>query len=217
MKGKQTQFLVLGLGRFGESVARSLCELGRDVLAVDNDPAIIEAITPYVTQAVEADVTDENALAALGVADFDAAVVSTGDERSSILVVALLKELGVKTVLAKASDELHARVLKKIGADRVIFPERETGQRVAKSLISPNVMDLMQLSNDYQIVELALPEQWDGHTIGSLDVRKRYGLNILAVRRGETFVVSPAADATLLAEDILLVLGQLEDIEKLSR
>ncbi len=217
MKGKQTQFLVLGLGRFGQSVARSLYEMGRDVLAVDNDPAVIEAITPYVTQAVEADVTDENALAALGVGDFDAAVVSTGDERSSILVVVLLKELGVKTVLAKASDDLHARVLKKVGADRVIFPERETGRRVAKSLISPNVMDLMQLSNDYQIVELGLPEQWDGHTIGSLDVRKRYGLNIVAVRRSESFLVSPAADTTLLAGDILLVLGRLEDIEKLSR
>ena len=217
MKDRQTQFLVLGLGKFGQSVARSLCEMGKDVLAVDNDPDVIEAITPYVTQVVQADVTDENALAALGAGDFDAAVISTGDERSSILVTVMLKELGVKTVIAKAMDELHARVLKKVGADRIIFPERETGQRVAKSLVSPNVMDLMQLSDDYQIVELALPVAWAGHTIRSLDVRKRYGLNILALRRGDTFTVSPSADAALQANDILLVLGSLTDIERLSR
>lgn len=216
MKAKQTQFLVLGLGRFGESVARNLYEMGRDVLAVDSDPEIIESITPHVTQAVQADVTDEAALNAMGVRNFDVAVVSTGDVRSSILVVVLLKEQGVKTVVAKALDELHAKVLKRVGADRVVFPERETGLRVAKSLISPNVMDLMQLSHDYQIVEVTLPEKWAEHTIVSLDIRKRYGLNVLAVHRGDEFTVSPAADTPLHLGDTLLVLGRPKDVEALS-
>lgn len=216
MKAKQMQFLVLGLGKFGESVAQNLFEMGRDVLAVDSDPEIIEAISGHVTQAVQADVTDEAALIALGARNFDVAVVSTGDVRSSILVVVLLKEQGVKTVVAKALDELHAKVLKRVGADRVVFPERETGLRVAKSLVSPNVMDLMQLSHDHQIVEVTLPEKWADHTIGSLDVRKRYGLNILAVHRGDDFTVSPAADTALRLGDTLLVLGQIKDIEALT-
>lgn len=217
MKGKQTQFLVLGLGLFGESVARNLFALGKDVLAVDQNAALIEDIAPYVTQAVQADVTDEEALRALGIRDFDVAVVSTGDVRSSILVTVMLKEMGIKTVVAKALDELHARVLKKVGADRVVFPERDTGKRIARALVSPHLVDLMELSDDYRIAEITLPEKWEGHTLGTMDVRRRFGLNVLAIRRGEHFRVSPAAEAELQAEDTLLVLGKHQDIDNLLR
>lgn len=215
MKGNKLQFLVLGLGRFGESVARNLFAMGRDVLAVDQDEAIIENISPFVTQAIQADVTDEEALRALGAGNFDVAVISTGDVRSSILVSVMLKEMGVKTVVAKALDELHAKVLKKVGVDRVVFPERETGLRIAKALVSHNVVDLMELSQEYRIAEITMPDKWAGHTLGSLDVRRRFGLNILAIRRRDNFHVSPTADASLLPGDTLLVLGSHKDIDAL--
>lgn len=216
MKNKQTQFLVLGLGRFGESVARNLYKLGKDVLAVDHDAQVIEEISPFVTQAVQTDVTDEDALSALGAGNFDVAVVATGDVRSSILVSLMVKEMGVKTVVAKAVDELHAKVLKKVGVDRIVFPEREMGMRIAKSLVSPHVVDLMELSNDYEIVEVTLPEKWASQSIIKLDVRRKYGLNILAVRRGEQFTVSPPADFVLENGDTLLVLGKENDIDGLN-
>lgn len=216
MKNKQTQFLVLGLGRFGESVARNLYKLGKDVLAVDHDAQVIEEISPFVTQAVQTDVTDEDALSALGAGNFDVAVVATGDVRSSILVSLMVKEMGVNTVVAKAVDELHAKVLKKVGVDRIVFPEREMGMRIAKSLVSPHVVDLMELSNDYEIVEVTLPEKWASQSIIKLDVRRKYGLNILAVRRGEQFTVSPPADFVLENGDTLLVLGKENDIDGLN-
>jgi len=215
MKGNKQQFLVLGLGRFGESVARNLFAMGRDVLAVDQDEGIIESISPFVTQAIQADVTDEEALRALGARNFDVAVVSTGDVRSSILVSVMLKEMGVPVVVAKALDELHARVLKKVGVDRVVFPERETGLRIARALLSPHVVDLMDISPEYRIAQITLPEGWAGHSLGELGVRRRFGLNILAIRRGEHFHVSPAADALLRPGDGLLVLGKHEDIDGL--
>jgi len=213
MKAKQTQFLVLGLGRFGESVARNIFAMGRDVLAVDKDEAIVEDISPFVTQAIQADVTDEDTLKSIGAGNFDVAVVSTGDVHSSILISLMLREMGVKTVIAKAMDELHARVLKKVGVDRVVFPERETGLRIAKSLISPNIIELMELSNDYRIAELSLPRKWEGHSIRSLDVRRRHGLNILAVHRGGQFTISPSPDDMLYQGDGLLVLGRHGDID----
>ena len=149
MKKQKQSFVVLGLGRFGSSVARSLCELGHEVLAVDRDEKLVENIAPDVTQAVQANAVDEDALAELGVQNFDAAIVAIGtDIRASILATVLLKEAGVPKVLAKAVDDLHARVLYKVGADRVIFPERDMGQRVARSLVAPNILDLMALSDD---------------------------------------------------------------------
>lgn len=213
MKTKRKQFLVLGLGRFGASVAKNLAEMGYDVLAMDNSEALVEEISPFVTQAVQADVTDESALEAVGVRNFDVAIVSIGaNVRDSILVCVLLKEQGVPYVLAKATDELHGKVLTKIGVDRVVYPEREMGLRIAKSLTSTNVMELMELSDDAQIVEITLPDIWRDHTIGSLDIRNRYGVSILAIHRAEAFIVSPGAAATLLAGDTLLILGKPESV-----
>ena len=213
---KAKQFLVLGLGRFGTSVARTLCELGQEVLAVDTNEDLVEAIAPHVTQAMQMDATDEEALSSLDVQSFDAAIVSIGQNtRDSILVSVLLKELGIPYLIAKANDELHAKVLRKIGADRVVFPERDMGSRLARSLLTPHVLELMELSGDYQIIEIRVPSKWVGNSILELNVRRRYGLNILAVHRGEHFMVSPAPDMPFEREDIVLVMGRKEDVELL--
>jgi len=213
---KSKQYLVLGLGRFGTSLATKLCELGQEVLAVDSDEALVNDIAPYVTQALQLDATDESALASLGISNFDAAIVSIGQNtRDSILVCVLLKELGIPLLIAKANDELHAKVLRKIGADRVVFPERDMGARLARSILTPNVLDLMNLSDDYQIVEIRLPEKWAGNSIIGVNVRRHYGLNILAIHRDDRFLVSPAPDMLFENGDTLLVMGKKEDIERL--
>lgn len=210
------QYLVLGLGRFGTSLAKTLCELGQEVLAVDSDADRVSDIAPYVTQAMQLDATDESLLASLGVNNFDAAIVSIGhNTRDSILVCVILKELGVPYLIAKANDDLHAKVLRKIGADRVVFPERDMGVRVARSILTPNVLDLMNLSDDYQIIEIRVPAKWVGNSIIGLNVRRHYGLNILAIHRQERFLVSPAPDMLFAADDTLLVMGKKEDIERL--
>lgn len=213
---KAKQYLVLGLGRFGMSIAKALCELGQEVLAVDSDAELVNDIAPYVTQAMQLDATDEDVLATLGVNNFDAAIVSIGQNtRDSILVSVILKELGVPYLIAKANDDLHAKVLRKIGADRVIFPERDMGARVARSILTPNVLDLMNLSDDYQIIEIRVPSKWVGNSIIGLNVRRHYGLNILAIHRQERFLVSPAPDMLFASGDTLLVMGKKEDIEQL--
>ena len=213
---KSKQYLVLGLGRFGTSVAKALYELGQEVLAVDSDEELVNNIAPHVTQALQLDATDEALLAGLGVKNFDAAIVSIGQNtRDSILVCVLLKELGVPTLIAKANDELHAKVLRKIGVDRVVFPERDMGVRLARSIISPGVLELMNLSDDYQIIEVLVPGKWVGNTIIGVDVRRRHGVNILAIHRRDRFLVSPAADMLFESNDTLLVMGKKEDIERL--
>ncbi|HNX61230.1 MAG TPA: TrkA family potassium uptake protein [Candidatus Limiplasma sp.] len=218
MKEKNKQYMVLGLGRFGESLAKSLYKQGHEVLAIDSDEELVDAIAPYVTQAIRIDATDEGALQSLGVRNFDAAIVSIGQNmRDSILVCVLLKELGVPYLIAKATDELHAKVLRKVGVDRVIFPERDMGMRLAKSLLTPNVLELMDLSDDYQLVEIILPMKWAGNTIIGVDVRKKYGISILAIHRGGQFLVSPSPDTVFETGDILLVLGQKDDLDSLDK
>ena len=217
MRVKTKQFLVLGLGRFGDSVARSLVKLGHEVLAVDQDQELVDEIAPFVTQAVQADATDEAVLDSIGIRNFDVAVVSIGQNvRDSILVSVLCKEMGVPYVVAKAVDELHAKVLRKVGVDRVVFPEREMGQRVAKSLVTPNILELMELAKDCQLVEITLPPKWRDQTIAGLNVRRKYGVSILAIHRNGSFVVSPGADAALKDGDALLVIGRPEDIDALN-
>lgn len=213
MRGKKKQYIVIGLGGFGASVARTLFDLGNDVLAVDADGTLVDAVSQHVTQAVQANATDEGTLTELGIKDFDVAVVSIGhNTRDSILISLLCKELGVPYVVAKAVDDLHAKVLEKVGVDKVIFPERDMGLRVANSLVAPNVMELIALADGYKLVEVTLPEKWGNHAIGELDIRKRYGITIIGIHRNDQFLVSPLADAKLYPGDGLLVLGKAEDI-----
>lgn len=214
---KSNSYLVFGLGRFGSSLARSLCEQGQQVMAVDSSEELVQDIAPYVTEAVQLNATDEAALATLEVSSFDGAVVSIGENvRDSVLICVLLKEMGIPYLIAKANDELHAKVLRKIGVDRVVFPERDMGERVARSIVAPGVLDLMQLSDDFQIVEIRLPEKWAGNTLIGLNVRRRYGVSILSVHRNGSYMVSPSADMPLEEGDTLLVLGKTEDIEELN-
>lgn len=214
---KSNSYLVFGLGRFGSSLARSLCEQGQQVMAVDSSEELVQDIAPFVTEAVQLNATDEAALASLEVSSFDGAVVSIGENvRDSVLICVLLKEMGIPYLIAKANDELHAKVLRKIGVDKVVFPERDMGERVARSIVTPGVLDLMQLSDDFQIVEIRLPEKWAGNTLIGLNVRRRYGISILAVHRNGSYMVSPSADMQLEEGDTLLVLGKTEDIEDLN-
>ena len=216
MRGKQKQYLILGLGRFGSSLAKNLCKLGHEVLAVDRDENLVDDIAPYVTQAVQADATDEAALAALGVRNFDAAIVAIGNVRDSILISVLCKESGVPCVIAKAVDELHAKVLRKVGVDRVVYPERDMGLRVAKSLVSPNFLEMIELNSEYALVELVCPSTWLNRTLVDANIRRNWGVSVIGIRRGEEFLVSPGADMKLLAGDVLLILGKQSDIDKIN-
>lgn len=213
------QFVVIGLGSFGVSVAKSLYEMGNDVLAIDKDEELVQSISDSVTHAVQADATDENVLKSLGVKNFDVAVVTIGsDMQSSTMVTMLVKDLGVKYVIAKAHNELHARVLYRVGADRVVMPEKEMGIRVARSIVSTNLLDFIELSKEYSIIEIIPLDEWVQKSLQEINMRKRYGLNVIAAKKmGEEIVVSPGADYIIEDGDILVVCGNNADIKKLEK
>ncbi|SHE91437.1 MULTISPECIES: potassium channel family protein [Caloramator] len=213
---KSKQFVVIGLGRFGSSIAKTLYSLGHEVLAIDIDEEVVQDISDHVTHAVQADATDEATLKSLGIRNFDIAVITIGsDVQSSVLVTLLVKELGVKYVIAKAQNELHAKVLYKIGADRVVFPERDMGIRVAHNLCSSNILDYIELSPDYSIMEVTALEEWEDKTLKELNLRTRYGINIMAIKRGNDINISPAAEDTIKKGDILVVIGGTDDIKNI--
>ena len=211
------QVAVIGLGRFGSSVARTLAGSGCEVLAVDVDETRVKAIADDVTDAVRADALDDEALRGLGLRNFEVVVVAIGHEvEASILTTVLLKEMGVPKIVAKAQDDLHGRVLQKVGADIVVFPERDMGVRLAHTLISRNVIDEIQLSTDYSIMEMQAPPRFLDRSLKELELRQRFGLTVLAIRRADRIIVSPDAEQTLEEGDILVTLGQPEKLESLS-
>ncbi len=215
---KNTQFMVLGLGRFGSSIARELYENGMDVLAVDINEEPVDEIHDSVTQAVQADITDPDALAQLGVKDFDVAVVTIGsDIKSSSVATMLLKDMGVPMIVAKAQDEMHGRMLKRLGADRVIFPERDMGRRLAHSLMSGNILDYIEVSDNYSLVEITPPASWSGRTLGELDLRRKPGINVIAIRSGDDVRVALDASTVIRRDDLLLVVGDQEAFRRLER
>ena len=209
-------FAILGLGRFGQSVAKTLYELGHEVLVIDENENLIQSISNQITYAMVGNVTDENVLKTAGIKNFDAAVVSTGKNlESSILVTQMLKEMGIKHILVKAQNELHARVLTKLGADRVVFPEQDMGIRAAHNLVSTNIIDYIELSPDYTIIEINAPKRWEGKTLKGLNVRAKHGINIIAIKDGLKINVAPTADYIIKSDDILVVIGSKSDIDKL--
>lgn len=213
-------FLVIGLGRFGGSVATELCSLGNEVLAMDIHEDLVQAAAANVTHAVTADARDPEVLRALAVRNFDCAVVAVGGEiGNSALITLNLKELGVKKVVCKASSHTHRKVLEKIGADRVVFPEHEMGNKLAHALSSSSVLNFIELSDDTSIVEVPVPAAWVGKTIRELDVRNTYGVNIIALRRGEKqkFVIAPGGDATLAGDDVIVALGLDKNINAIQK
>ena len=210
------QFVVIGCGRFGASVATSLYSLGYDVLAIDKDEERIQEISDYVTHAVQADAVDENALRTLGIRNFDVAVVSIASEmQASIMATLITKELGVKTVIAKAQNDLHGKVLTKIGADRVVYPEREMGIRVAHNLVSTNILDYIELAPDYSIVEISTIKEWEGKTLKELKLPTKYGINVMAIKHGKDINITPYGDDIIRENNILIVIGNNEDLRKL--
>ena len=212
------QFAVIGCGRFGSSVARTLYGLGYDVLAIDENEDVIQNISDSVTHAVQADATDEASIKSLGIRNFDVAVITIGsDIQSSILITLIVKELGVKYVVAKAQNELHAKVLYKIGADRVVFPERDMGVRVAHNLVSSNILDYIELAPDYSIVEISALKDWEGKSLSELNMRVRYGINVMAIKHGAEINISPNALDTIRKDDVLVVIGHNDDVQKLEK
>ena len=212
-------YIVIGLGRFGSQAAKRLCQLGCEVLAIDREPDLVQPISGYVTQAVVGDARDKEVLRALGAKDFECAIVAIGDELAdSVLATMNLKELGVPYIVCKASDETHRQVLLKLGADRVVIPEQEHADRLAKNLSSPNVLDYIELSEECGIIEIPAPKSWIGKSLVELNVRAKLGVNIIAVERGSKVNVSLSADYKIQAEDVMVVLGEtaaLDAVQKL--
>jgi trk system potassium uptake protein TrkA len=208
--------VVVGLGRFGSAVATQLCALGNEVLVIDSHPDQVQAIADRVTHAVVGDATDEEVLRSLGVRDFDCAIVAIGSDLSaSVLITLSLKELGVRSVICKAQSTAHKKVLEKIGADRVVFPEREMALKLAQGLTSSSVLDYIELSPDYGIAEVAVPTAWVGKTIREVNVRAKYGVNILALKIEGEMIVSPGANQVFLRDSVVVMLGRSEDLGSL--
>ena len=210
------QFAVIGLGRFGSSMAMTLSRMGYDVLAVDHNEEKVNNIIEHVTHAVQADAMDEQTLKSLGIRNFDVVVVAIGqDIQANILVTVMLKELGVKKVVSKAVTDLHGKVLEKVGADKVVFPERDMGVRVAHALVSKNILDQINLSPDYSIIELIPPAQLVNKTLGQGNIRGKYGVTVLAIRRGNDVIISPGAEHLVKEGDVLVVVGRNEKLKAL--
>lgn len=201
-------YIVIGLGRFGTEVARQLCVHGCEVLAMDNSNELVQHISNDVTHAVVGDARDKEVLRALGASNFDCAVVAIGGNlANSVLATMNLKELGVPHIVCKAHDETHRQVLMKLGANQVVIPEKENAARLAKSLSSPNVLDYIELSDDYGIIEVPAPKRWMDKSLKELNVRAKLGVNIIAIKSGGQINVSPSADYKILSGDVMVVLG----------
>lgn len=212
-------YIVIGLGRFGSEVARQLCQHGCEVLAMDVSSELVQQVADDVTHAVVGDGQDKEVLRSLGAGSFDCAIVAIGgDLAASVLTTMNLQELEVPYIVCKAHDDTHLRVLEKLGADRVVIPEYEFAGKLARSLASHNVLDYIELSPDYGILEVPAPKGWIGKTLRELNIRAKLGVNIIAVESGTKTNVSPPADYKILEGDIMVVLGDnkaLEAVQKL--
>lgn len=224
------QFAVIGLGRFGSSVAKTLSEKGKEVIGVDSSEPIVQEMSEMISQAVCVDAKDDKALKAVGIQNVDVAVVAIGELEASILITLTLKEMGIKEIVVKAVTEDHKKVLEKIGATRIVMPERDMGQRVASALVTPQVLDHIDLSADSSIVEIVSPPDFVGKSLRELDIRAKHGINVIALKRkmksvsakGETkeeekIEVAPKADEIIRAKDVLVIIGRNDMIEKLKK
>ena len=212
-------FLIVGLGRFGASLALELCALGHEVLALDIRGEAVQPLADRVTHAVVGDARDPDVLSSIGARNFDCAVVAAGGDLGiSALITLNLKELQGPKVVGKANSEVHAKVLKKIGADLVVFPERGMALRLAHSLASSDILNFIELADEYSIVERMVPREWVGKSIVQLDIRAKWKLTVIAVRTGEKMNVAPDRDFVFQSEeDCLVVLGHNKDIDRLER
>lgn len=212
------QFAVIGLGRFGSHLAKELVEQGFQVMGIDKNEENVREMAEVLTHTAVADSTDEDVLRSLGLRNFDCVIVAIGDDmQSNVMTSIILQEIGVKKVVAKALTELHDRVLRKIGISQVIHPERDMAVRVAHQLVSPNLLDYIELSQDYTIAELAVTGKISGKSLMELNARARYGCSIVAINRSSGMVISPAADDQVFENDIMVVIGTHGQIEKFEK
>lgn len=212
------KFAVIGLGNFGFHVAKALYDDGNEVVAIDTDKALVQAIDSYSSEAIVMDATDKEALRALGLEHMDGVIVSTGTKISiSILICLYLQEIGVKMILAKALDEDHEKILKRVGATEIIHPERDMAQRVARGLSTPNALDFIPLAKDFDLVQVAPPKEFLGKSLAELNLRAKYKIQIIAVKElaPENMVLAPPANFIVKDSDLLIMLGKSQDINKI--
>ena len=214
---KRKSFAILGLGIFGSTMAKTLSEYGYDVIGIDMDSINVDRVSEFATQAVQADFTDIDQLRAIGVQDVDVAVIATGSKlEASVMAVLHLKELGVPFIMAKAKNKVYMQILLKVGADRVVRPEKEMGERVAKTLMSKNLKEFLDLDATTMVAELLVPEKWANHTLKDLNLRAVYGVNVVGVKQhGQSKItLSPDADYILKDDDLLVIIADKETFEK---
>lgn len=215
MSEVKKQFAVIGLGRFGGSVCKTLSEMGHEVLVIDTDENKVSQFANIVTQAVQLDSTDEAGLREIGIRNFDHVIVAIGDNiQASILTTLILKDMEVPYITVKAQNDYHEKVLSKIGATKVIHPERDMGIRIAHNLISENVLEFIELSPDYSLVEIIASEKMVGKSLLELNIRAKYGCNIMAIKTGDDLNISPRAEDVIQRRDLLVVIGSNKDISR---
>ncbi|MCE5190106.1 MAG: TrkA family potassium uptake protein [Eubacteriales bacterium] len=209
-------FLIIGLGRFGQSTARMLTMLGHEVVVVDKRADRVGAVKDNVMRAIQADTTDERAVAQLGIRNFDCVVICIGDDiRASVLATVLCREMGAKKIVAKAQDDLHQKLLIKTGADRVVQPEHDGGIRLARSLVAEGVLDSLDLSDEYSINEVEIPKDWIGRSLAQIDVRNRYGVSVIAMRRDGHVSVNIDPNEPFHKEDSIYLMGDDKSLERI--
>ncbi len=209
------EFVVIGLGRFGGGIVKELISQGADVMAIDLSPERVDNFAQIATQAVVADTTDEAVIKSLGLRNFEHVIVAIGEDiQSSILTTLILKELGVQQITAKANNDYHEKVLRKIGADYVVHPERDMGIRIANNILSNNVLDYLELSDEHSIMEIKASERLAGRSLVDLDIRAKYGINIVGIKRGEEIIITPEPTDPIMMGDLLIVIGADVDINR---
>jgi len=212
---KKMQFVVIGLGRFGGSLTRTLLLLGHEVLAIDANLKRVQEFSAIMTHVYQGDCTDEQVLKDLGVRNFDHAIVAIGsDLQASILTTLILKDLGIPEITAKATSEYHSRVLEKIGANRIIQPEIESGIRAAKQLTSKNLIDYIELSQEYRLAEIKAPDSMDGRSLKQLDIRAKFGCNVIAIKQSSGINISPQAEDVIYSGNVIVIIGTNKDMSR---
>ncbi len=211
-------FVVIGLGRFGTQIAQKLYKMGYEVLVIDSNQEKIQQIADSVTQAVTGDAQDKEVLYALGVRNCECAIVGIGsDMESSVIATMNLKELEVPYIVCKAHNQMHKRILEKLGADRVIIPEQEMADRLARKLVEPDILDYIEISDDIKLVEKQVPTSWFNKSIRDLSIRAKFGINVIAVKNGVDITVAPGADYVIREGDIIVIVGKQDALEKLQK
>lgn len=213
---QKLQFFVAGLGRFGKSVAITLEKMGYDVMAMDSDEEVVQDLSDTLGYVVCGDCSDEKSLAAIGAGNADIAVVAVGDLSASLMTTLLLKEMGVKKIVVKALGTVHGKMLQKIGADKIIYSEKEMGIRVAHNLISPGIVDYIEMENNITILSIHVPAEWVGKSILDIDIRRKYNITVVAIKRQGEMFVNPRPDMKLDARDMLVILGDSESVKRVT-